>query len=115
MFGWEDISYRNGAIRKKGVENLGVLAKAVQSSLGMTSQPGVIFLSLGVSFVVAHLTGSPSFGHGAGELAEDTQSLWLWAFILAPHPHHCWALGPANLCSVPLLGWGWNFLMAGWS
>lgn len=75
MFRWEDISYRNGAIREKGVESLGVLARTVQSSLGMTSQPGVIFLSLGVSFVVAHLTGSPSFGQGAAELAEDTQSL----------------------------------------
>lgn len=75
MFRWEDISYRNGAIREKGVESLGVLARTVQSSLGMTSQPGVIFLSLGVSFVVAHFTGSPSFGQGAAELAEDTQSL----------------------------------------
>lgn len=70
MFGWKDIIYSNGAIRKEGVQARVVwLGQLVQPPIGMMWQPGAIILNLAIS------QGHFFSGEGAHEIAGDIYSL----------------------------------------
>lgn len=62
MFGWEDISYSNGAISKEGLERALVVWPG-QSSLPRDDlSPRVHYSESGCLLVVAHLTESLLWG-----------------------------------------------------